>query len=149
MNLIDLRSTWNHLRKNRIPAILNILGLALGLLFFLQLVTYIAYEKGYDKYFRSGDQIYRINYDITQNGESVLHSAKTPRRLLRVLKDEIPEIELTAMTYYEDVLVKYEEQLFSEQRDLWVQGDFTEIFRLEMIRGEAKLNDAWNCIISE
>jgi putative ABC transport system permease protein len=149
MTIIDIRSTWNHLKKNRIHTVLNVFGLAIGLLFFLQLVTYIAYEMGFDKYFISGDQIFRINYDITQNGESVLHSAKTPRRLFRVLKEEIPEIELTAMTYYEDVLVKYEEQLFSEQRDLWVQGDFTEIFSLEMIRGEAKLNDAWNCIISE
>lgn len=149
MNLIDIRSSWNHLKKNRVHTLLNVLGLALGLLFFLQLVTYIAYEKGYDKFFRSGDQVYRINYDVTQNNESVLHSAKTPRRLFRVLKEEVPEIEFTAITYYEDVLVKYEEQLFSEQRDLWVQGDFTEIFSLEMIRGEAKLNDAFNCIISE
>ncbi len=149
MNLIDIRSTWNHLKKNRVHTLLNVSGLALGLLFFLQLATYIAYEKGYDKYFRSGDRIFRINYDITQQGDLVLHSAKTPRRLFRVLKDEIPEIENSAMTYYEDVLVKYEERLFSEQRDLWVQGDFTDIFQLEMIRGEAKLNDAWNCIISE
>lgn len=149
MNLIDIHSTWNHLKKNRVHTLLNVSGLALGLLFFLQLVTYIAYEKGYDKYFKSGDRIFRINYDITQEGEVVLHSAKTPRRLFRVLKDEIPEIEKSAMTYYEDVLVKYEDRLFSEQRDLWVQGDFTDIFQLEMIRGEAKLNDAWNCIISE
>ncbi len=149
MNLINLRSTWNHLRKNKFHVILNIFGLGLGLLFFVRLVIYIDYEKGYDKYFRSGDCIYRINYDITQSGERVLHSAKTPRRLFRVLKDEIPEIEMSAITYYEDVLVRYKEQLFSDQSDLWVEGDFTGIFDLEMIRGEAKLNDAWNCIISE
>jgi putative ABC transport system permease protein len=149
MNLINLRSTWNHLRKNKFHALLNIFGLAVGLLLFAHLVAYIGYEKGYDKYFRSGDRIYRINYDITQNGEKVLHSAKTPRRLFRVIKDEIPEIEMSAMTYYEDVLVRYNEQLFSEQRDLWVEGDFTGIFELEMIQGEAKLNEAWKCIISE
>ncbi len=149
MNLINLRSTWNHLRKNKIHTLLNIFGLATGLLFFVQLVTYIGYEKGYDKFFKSGDQVYRINYDITQEGETVLHSAKTPRRLFRVLKEEIPEIEMSAIAYYEDVLVRYNEQIFSEQRDLWVEGDFTEIFNLEMVRGEVKLNDAWNCIISE
>lgn len=149
MNLVNIRSTWNHLKKNKFHALLNIFGLAIGLLFFIQLVTYIGYEKGYDKYFRSGDKVYRINYDITQDGESVLHTAKTPRRLFRVLKEEIPEIELSAITYFENVLVRYNEQLFSDQNDLWVEGDFTEIFQLEMIRGEAKLNDAWNCIISE
>ena len=149
MNLINLRSTWNHLRKNKFHALLNVFGLAVGLLFFVQLVIYIGYEKGYDKYFRSYKQVYRINYDITQNGESVLHSAKTPRRLFRVVKEEIPEIEMSATTYYEDVLVRYNEQLFSDQSDLWVEGDFTDMFELEMIRGEAKLNDPFFCIISE
>lgn len=149
MNLINLRSTWNHLKKNKFHALLNIFGLAVGMLFFVQLIIYIGYEKGYDKYFKSGDRIYRINYDITQNGEKVLHSAKTPRRLFRVLKDEVPEIEMSATAYFENVLVRYNEQLFSDQSDLWVEGDFTDIFELEMIRGEAKLNDAWKCIISE
>jgi putative ABC transport system permease protein len=149
MNLIDFKSTLNHLRKNKYHVILNILGLAAGLLFFGHLVRYIVYETGYDSYFKSGDRIYRINYDITQNEVKVLHSAKTPRRLFRVLKEEIPEIEMSAMAYYEDVLVNYNEQLFSDQSDLWVQGDFTKIFELEMVRGEAKLNDAFFCIISE
>jgi putative ABC transport system permease protein len=149
MNITNLRSTWNHLGKNKFHALLNIFGLAVGMLFFVQLITYIGYEIGYDKYFKSGDRVYRINYDITQNGEKVLHSAKTPRRLFKVLKDEVPEIELSAMTYFESVLVRYNEQLFSDQTDLWVQGDFTDIFQLEMIRGEAKLNEAFKCIISE
>jgi putative ABC transport system permease protein len=149
MNFINLRSTWNHLKKNKFHALLNVFGLAVGLLFFVQLVIYIGYEKGYDKYFRSYKQVYRINYDITQNGERVLHSAKTPRRLFRVVKEEIPEIGLSATAYYEDVLVSYNEQLFSDQSDLWVEGDFTDIFELEMIRGVAKLNDPFFCIISE
>jgi putative ABC transport system permease protein len=138
MNFINLRSTWNHLKKNKFHALLNVFGLAVGLLFFVQLVIYIGYEKGYDKYFRSYKQVYRINYDITQNGERVLHSAKTPRRLFRVVKEEIPEIGLSATAYYEDVLVSYNEQLFSDQSDLWVEGDFTDIFELDPWSGKTK-----------
>jgi putative ABC transport system permease protein len=149
MSLINLRSTWNHLRKNKLHTLLNIFGLAAGLLFFVHLIIYISYENGYDTHFKSYRQVYRINYDITQNGEKVLHSAKTPRRLFRVIKDEIPEVENSAISYVENVLVNYEGHLLIDQRDLWVEGDFTEIFDLEMIRGVAKLNNAWNCIISE
>lgn len=149
MSFVNLRSTWNHLRKNKFHALLNVFGLAVGLLFFVQLVTYIGYERGYDRFFNNSERIYRVDYDLDQNGERVLHSAKTPRRLFRVLPEEIPEIEKSAIAYYEDVLVKYEEQLFSEQRDLWVDGNFTDIFEFDMISGEAKLQDAWYCIISE
>ena len=149
MNLINFRSTWNHLKKNKFHTFLNIFGLAVGLLFFVQLVIYISYENEYDTFFKNSNQVYRINYDITQKGEKVLHSAKTPRKLFRVLKDEIPEIEKSAIAYIENVLVRYNGRSFSDQRDLWVDGDFVEIFELEMVRGVAKLNDAFNCIISE
>jgi putative ABC transport system permease protein len=149
MNLLDFKSTWNHLKNNKFHTFLNVFGLSLGLLFFVNLVIYISYEKEYDTYFKTYNQVYRVNYDITQNGEKVLHSAKTPRRLFRVVKEEIPGVEGSAICYVENVLVNYNGHLFSDQSDLWVEGDFAEIFELEMVRGVAKLNDAWKCIISE
>lgn len=149
MNGINFRSVFNFLRKNKLHAIINIVGVAAGMLFFLHLMIYINYESGYESFITNKDRIYRINYDITQNGESVLHSAKTPRRLFRVVKEEAPEIEYSAMAYFESVLVNYNDHLFSDQYDLWVEGDFAEIFDLEMVKGVAMLNDAWKCIISE
>ncbi len=149
MNLINIRSTFNHLKKNRFHSLLNVFGLAVGLLFFLHIVLYIGYEKGYDTFFPSHDRIFRVNFDITQNGERVLHSTKTPRGLFRVLQDEVPEIKQCGIGYIENVLVRYEDRYYSEQPDLWVEGDFAEIFGLEMIRGKATLNEAYTCIVSE
>jgi putative ABC transport system permease protein len=149
MMLINLKSVLNYLKKNISHSIINILGLATGLLFFFHLLIYINHENEYDSFIKDYRQIYRINYDITQNGESVLHSAKTPRRLFRVIKQEVPEVEYSAMAYVERVLVNYNGHLFSDQGDLWVEGDFAEIFDLEMVKGVATLNDAWKCIISE
>jgi putative ABC transport system permease protein len=149
MMLLDLKSVLNYLKKNISHSIVNILGLATGLLFFFHLLIYINYENEYDSFIKDYRQIYRINYDINQNGESVLHSAKTPRRLFRVVKQEIPEVEYSAMAYVERVLVNYNGHLFSDQGDLWVEGDFAEILGLEMVKGVATLNDAWKCIISE
>lgn len=119
------------------------------MLFFTHLLMYIVYETEYEMFIKENNRIYRINYDVTQNGESVLHSAKTPRKLFRSVKEEIPEIEYSATAYIESVLVNYNGHLFSDQPDLWVEGDFAEIFELEMVKGAAKLNDAWKCIISE
>jgi putative ABC transport system permease protein len=149
MNLINIKSTFNHLKKNKFHSLLNILGLAVGLLFFFHIVLYIGYEKGYDTFFTSHERIYRVNYDITQNGEQVLHSTKTPRGLFRTLKDEVPEIEYTGIGYIEKVLVRYGDRYYSDQPDLWVEGDFAEVFGLKLIRGKATLNEAYTCVISE
>ena len=84
MNLINIKSTFKHLRKNKFHSLLNIFGLAVGLLLFFQLIIYISYEKEYDSSYDSADRIYRVNYDVSQDGQNVLHSAKTPDRLYRV-----------------------------------------------------------------
>ncbi|HOO85037.1 MAG TPA: ABC transporter permease [Prolixibacteraceae bacterium] len=149
MNLINIRSTFNHLKKNKFHSLLNVFGLAVGLLFFLHIVLYIGYEKGFDTFWPDNDRIYRVNYDITQAGERVLHSTKTPRGLLRVIQEEVPEIEHAGIGYIEQVLVRYEDRYYSDQPDLWVEGDFAEVFGLEMKRGKATLNQPNTCVISE
>jgi len=149
MNLINIRSTFNHLKKNKFHSLLNVFGLAIGLLFFLHIVLYIGYEKGYDTFWPDNDRIYRVNYDITQRGEEVLHSTKTPRGLYQVLKNEIPEVEYAGIGYIEQVLIRYEDRYYSDQPDFWVEGDFAEVFGLEMIRGKATLNQPNTCVISE
>nr|HPR33893.1 ABC transporter permease [Prolixibacteraceae bacterium] len=148
MNLITIRSTFHHLKKNRFHTLLNIFGLAIGLLFFLHIVLYIGYEKSYDTFFPNHERIYRVNYDITQAGETVLHSTKTPRGLFRVLPEEIPDIEYAGIGYIEQVLIRYGDRYFSNQPDLWVEGDFAEVFDLKMIRGKATLNQPNTCVIS-
>ncbi|HLN22048.1 MAG TPA: ABC transporter permease [Bacteroidales bacterium] len=135
--------------KNKLHALVNIIGVAAGMLFFIHLLIYINYESGYESFIRNKDRVYRINYDITQDGERVLHSAKTPRKLFRTVKEEIPEVEYSAQAYIENVLVNYNGHLFSDQQDLWVEGDYPEIFELKMIKGVASINEAYKGIISE
>jgi len=149
VSFINFKSTFNHLKKNKFHSLLNVFGLAVGLLFFVHIVLYIGYEKGFDTFFPSHERIFRVNYDITQNGEQVLHSTKTPRGLFRTIQDEIPEIEHTGIGYIEKVLVRYGDRYYSDQPDLWVEGDFAEVFGLEMVRGKATLNEAYTCVISE
>jgi putative ABC transport system permease protein len=149
MNLINIRSTFNHLKKNKFHSLLNVFGLAVGLLFFLHIVLYIGYEKGFDSFWPDNERIYRVNYDITQAGERVLHSTKTPRGLFRVIQEEVPEIEHAGIGYIEQVLVRYEDRYYSDQPDLWVEGDFAEVFGLQMKRGKATLNQPNTCVISE
>ena len=148
MNLINIRSTFNHLKKNKFHSLLNVFGLAVGLLFFLHIVLYIGYEKGFDSFWTDNERIYRVNYDITQAGERVLHSTKTPRGLFRIIQEEVPEIEHAGIGYIEQVLVRYEDRYYSDQPDLWVEGDFAEVFGLEMKRGLATLNQPNTCVIS-
>jgi len=149
MNFINIRSTFNHLKNNKFHSLLNIFGLAVGLLFFFQLISYISYEHNYDATFDKSDHIYRVNYDVEQNGANVLHSAKTPDRLFRIVKDEIPEVEYSAVGYLENVLLRYGDKQYCDQPDLWVNGDFAKIFNFDMVAGRPRLDEKLTCIISK
>ena len=149
MNLINIRSTFNYLQKNKFHSLLNVFGLAVGLLFFFHLVSYLFYEKNYDKSFSYSELIYRVNYDVEQNGQNVTHTATTPRGLYQVLPIEIPEVESSAHMYLEKVLVRYNDKNFTDQPALWVEGDFTSIFDFKMIDGTPRLNDKFTCIVSQ
>ncbi len=149
MSTIKLKSTFNYLKKNKFHSLLNIFGLAVGILFFFQLISYISYEKNYDKVFSGADRIYRVNYDVEQNGERVVHTARTPDRLYHVLKDEIPEVEYSALAYLENVLVRYSDKQYCDQPSLWVDGDFTKIFDFKMVVGKPRLEEKFTSIVSE
>ena len=149
MNLLNIKSTFKHLQKNKFHSLLNVFGLAIGILFFFQLIVYISYEKGYDSSYDGADRIYRVNYDMVQDGQNVLHSAKTPDRLYSVLKDEIPDVQYSALAYLENVLVRYGDKFYVDQPNLWVGGDFAEVFDLKMVSGVPKLRDKLTCVISE
>lgn len=149
MNLLNIKSTLKHLQKNKFHSLLNVFGLAVGVLFFFQLIVYISYENGYDSSYDGADRVYRVNYDVEQNGQNVLHSAKTPDRLYHVLKDEIPEVEYSAVAYLENVLVRSGDKFYVDQPTLWVGGDFAEVFDLKMVSGVSKIRDKLTCVISE
>lgn len=148
MNTTNIRSTIKHLTNNKYHALLNVFGLSVGFLFFFHISQYVAYEKAYDSFWPNHERIFRVNYDISQAGEQVLHSTKTPRGLFHVLKSDLPEIEQAGIAYVEQVLVRYEDRYFSDQPDLWVEGDFYDMFNMELLRGSASLNVPYTCIIS-
>src|SRR5580704_14643356 len=56
------------LLKNKVFAIINIAGLAVGLTCFLLIMAYLAEELSYDRYPAQAKQIYRLGLRLDQNG---------------------------------------------------------------------------------
>lgn len=82
--LIAIRKLWKH----RTHAVINILGLTLGLTSCLIIFLITHFELGFDHFHQDGDRIYRVVADITMNGHQI-HGSALPAPVARTLPGEV------------------------------------------------------------
>jgi len=145
---IHFVSALRNLLKNKTVSLINILGLTIGLTAFMFIIHYVLYEKSYDTFFKGSENVYRVNMTIADHGRQIFNGAQTPRQLYFASKQEIPEIESNAITYFEACLVKYNMQSFIAQNVLWVDEGFEKVFPLKMLQGKASFERPLTAIIS-
>ena len=90
--LIALRNIY----RQKGYSLINISGLAIGIMSCLLIIMYVSDELSYDRFHERGDRIYRLFFRYTSpNGESFNH-AIGPYRLADELSARFPEIEEAA-----------------------------------------------------
>jgi putative ABC transport system permease protein len=94
------RVYFRMLRKQTIHYLVNILGMALGLMVFLFIYLYVYDEWHIDHYHANGDRIYRVLEERKGEDGALEHYSATSNMLAVGLKDEFPEIEETARMMY-------------------------------------------------
>lgn len=145
--VIAIRNLFRH----KSYSIINILGLAIGLMACLFIVLYIYDEFQYDRHNSKGEDIYRVIVEYKNpNGEVFAIPVQT-YRLKAELETEFPEMEkITRITTPYEGTVEYEE---NKQRlnISAVDDDFFDMFDVEIIEGDIKtaLSGTDNIIISQ
>lgn len=87
--IITVRSLF----KRKGYALLNILGLAIGIGCCLLIFQYVSYEKSYDNFQTNGKQIVRLRLDQYKQGELQWQSATSYPGIAPTLKRDFPEVE--------------------------------------------------------
>jgi len=146
---IIILTAFRSLIKYKHISLINLFGLVVGLTSFLFSVYYVVYEYSFDSFFDQSENIYRINYEVTKQGEILYKGAKSPRGLFHAIKEEIPEVEANGCAYFEKCQVLFEDTYYANQDFLWVSEDFERVFPLEMIEGVADYSAPRLGIISE
>lgn len=88
-----LKSAIRALLKNKRFALVNMLGLAIGMGACLMLLEYVSFEKSFDGFHEHADRIYRVVNHRFKNGESVQLGTITYPRVGYQMQEDYPEIE--------------------------------------------------------
>ena len=127
------------LLKRKGYAVINILGLSIGMAVCLMIVLFIRSELSFDQSQVNGDRIYRMVLERKYPGRATSYSI-IPQSYAAAVKQECPEVQ-EAVRLYDFIgggsfQLKYEDRKFEEKRVFFVDSNFFRVFSTKVISGD-------------
>ena len=131
-----LKVAFRSLNKNRVYAVINILGLALGLMVTILVFMFVMDETSYDKHWNDYNQIYRPGLKVNMMGQKI-DGPVSPSPMAQALTTEFTDVETATR-----IRVKLDESLMrSGQTKIYIKNSvyadsaFFKVFDYEFIHG--------------
>jgi putative ABC transport system permease protein len=131
----NIRLAIRNILKNKGVSSINILGLAIGMMAVLLIFQYISFEKSYDRFFDNTNQLNRLvfyRYYKTGLDKSVGNNYY----IGEIAAAKIPEIEKFCRCKRETQFIQVGEQIFKEDRTLWADSSYFDMFSHQIIAGD-------------
>lgn len=145
-----IKTAIRQLKKFGSLSTITILGLAVGFTCVLLLSAWVSHEMQFDRFYDKTDRIYKVYLEESINGNNAKHPwVSFP--LSKVLRDEIPEIENSTIIKGGAIKVRYNDQIYYENRTCFCEAGIFDVFDLDFIRGDKKdaLSNKESIVISE
>jgi putative ABC transport system permease protein len=118
---------WRSIKRNRLHASINIIGLAVGMAVCILITLYVQFELTYDKQNKRADRIYRMAIDLEANNWAI-----SAFPIGQLLKDNFAEIETFTrikpteiVVHNEDADIKLKEKVFYADSSVFDVLDIT------------------------
>lgn len=125
-----------NLRKNKIFSFINVAGLAIGLSCCMLIAAYVFNELSYDRYPAKANQIYRVQLNVTGNGNIETYT-NVDVAVGPGIKDAYPEVEsFTRLLMAGETFMHYNDKQFKESF-VFADSNFLETFSIPFLEGNA------------
>ncbi len=131
MKLI-FRQAFRHIKKQKLYAAINIIGLTIGLLSFVLIMLYVNHERGFDKFHRKSERIYRLTSATSERAMAIV-----PYTWGESLAEEWPEIESLASIQNITIALTIEkdDQVYAQHGIVAADSTFFSIFDFPALKG--------------
>jgi putative ABC transport system permease protein len=137
--------------RQRLYAVVNVLGLAFGLACCLTIYLFIRDELRYDTFHEKADRIYRLRMDRKNDGR-VNHMARTVPPFGPAMKAYLPEVEKVFRIFsFNDPLVVYNTNRFKQSGFVLADSTIFDVLSVPLVRGnkDEALKGRGSLVISE
>ncbi|MGK7390303.1 MAG: ABC transporter permease [Candidatus Cyclobacteriaceae bacterium M2_1C_046] len=132
-----IKSAYRYFLRHKFYSFLNITGLAIGFAASTLLALFVWQETSYDNFHEKGDRIVRVTME-SKTPVRHLHQARTGALVANVFSKELPEVEKAVRFGNVSVTVQYEDKLYEEDKFLYADSTFFDIFSFNLYRGNPK-----------
>jgi len=146
-----MKTALRNIKRYKGYSFINVAGLTLGIACCLLIMLWVFDELSFDRFHKNANNLYRVEQDYFFSGETY-HVYPTPAPMGPGIKAEVPEIvEQTRYAGLDNVLVKYGEKAFFENRARAVDPSFLRMLTYPFISGDpgTALNEPHSIVISE
>ena len=141
---------FRFLKNNPLYAVINVVGLALSLMFVILIGDYTYRQFSIDKWHRNHERIYVLG---TENRNSLMSWPDCAHSL----KDRYPEVEDVCCVYMHNGKIKHEDKVYEESQGdnagniMLADSNFFRFFDFKMIEGdrETALDSPEKCVVTE
>ncbi len=144
------------LRRNKLFAVINILGLTIGFYASILIYSYVENEMSYDKFHKKGEQIYRVNQTFIWGDDNPNLFSSTGPGVAYAINEEIPEVEQVVRVHTAQMSpVRFkdgnEEKFFQDEYVLAVDTNFLDVFTYPLLYGDVStaLDEPFSIVLSK
>jgi putative ABC transport system permease protein len=124
--------------KNPRVALINIIGLSLGLACALLMYLWVRDELSFDKFYKNAGHIY-LAYLKGTSGNNISYQSTTSPVISKRLKDECPEVRESARLFsLGETTVKYGDKIINETSGAAADQSIFSIFDFRFVSGSSE-----------
>jgi len=149
-----LKIAFRSMVRNKVYAVINILGLAVGMAASILILLFVQDELSYDKYHENHERIYRVSREwLNEDGKSNLHLGHVAPPFGPLLLNDFEGTIEEAIRFQSgyNPLITHGERKFEEQGFFFVDQNVFNVFSWKLIEGDpaTALDDPASIIITE
>ena len=142
---------WRNIIKNGVFSIINIFGLAIGLMSCILIMLFVRQESGFDTWLKDNDRLVRMHTTYSFPNQEIFDTVRSAGRMMPAIKNYAKtEIETGVRLIRFGMTVRQNEEAFPEDFTM-VDSSFFNLFDLPFIHGskESSFNKPMDLVISE
>lgn len=122
------------LKNNTLFSGINILGLSIGLAASIIIYLWVYDELSYDRFHENADRIYRVERDMTLDGDRMVVPITSPPAGPQIVAD-YPEVEAFVRLASENVMVEDADRNRYNERIFYADSSFFDVFSFSLTEG--------------
>lgn len=133
-----LKIALRNIRNKKFYSFLNLLGLSIGITAGILIIIYVQDELSYDQFHPNAENKYVLGL-TGKLGNQEIRGIFTPPIMASTILEETPGVEsVTRTNRTGDIVVRHEDQAFTEKDVYWADSTFFDFFGYELLRGDAE-----------